>query len=242
VEYAEHIEALEREASAFAAAARQAGPEAPIPSCPDWTMRELVRHGGSALRWAHAVLVTREPVGGDGVDRQIPNDVDAYPDWLEASAALLAAELRAESPDAEIWAWGADHHVRFWARRMAHETLIHRYDAQLAAGNPEPLDGALAVDGIDEWVENAPFHPGLAAARGTGETLHAHATDREGEWLFLLGPDGLEVRREHAKGDVAARGSASDLALLLQGRVEPGAVEVFGDAAVLDRWQREMRF
>src|SRR5215469_3181220 len=42
----------------------------------------------------------------------------------------------------------------FWIRRMAHETLVHRADAQLAAGAaPEPLiEAEVAADAIDEWL------------------------------------------------------------------------------------------
>ena len=54
---------------------------------------------------------------------------------------------------------------------------------------------------------------------GNGETLHFHRTDGDGEWLVRLTPDGPEVERAHAKGDVAVRGSASDLLLARAGRV-----------------------
>ena len=77
---------------------------------------------------------------------------------------------------------------------------------------------------------------------GEGETIHLHCTDGEGEWLVRLAPDGATVTREHAKGDVAARGTASDLLLLVWGRITPDAVDVFGDAALLARWQDRTRF
>ncbi len=70
--------------------------------------------------------------------------------------------------------------------------------------------------------------------RGNGETIHFHCTDGDGEWLARLGPDGARRHAEHAKGDVAARGTASDLLLFLYGRVGADALEVFGDAALLD--------
>jgi uncharacterized protein (TIGR03083 family) len=241
VEYADFIDAIEREASALAAAARSTSPDTPVPSCPGWTMQKLVRHTGSAFRWSSTVLETRRAVGPEGVDRRVPDAVEDYPEWLEASAAGLADTLRHTDPGTGTWAWGADQHARFWARRMAHEAAIHRWDAQLAAGDPEPLDGELAVDGIDELIDNAPFHPSVAALQGSGETIHAHAIDREGEWLFCLDPSGLIATREHAKGDVALRGTASDLSLVLHGRLPPSAVETFGDTALLERWQADVR-
>jgi predicted lipid carrier protein YhbT len=86
------------------------------------------------------------------------------------------------------------------------------------------------------------FHPAGAAAAGAGETIHLHCTDREGEWLVRRDAEGLTVTREHAKGDVAARGTASDLLLVLQSRLPVSAVECFGDDTILERWQREVSF
>ena len=74
--------------------------------------------------------------------------------------------------------------------------------------------------------------------RGNGETLHLHCTDGEGEWLVRLDPDGVSSSHEHAKGDVAARGTASDLLLFLYGRVDPEQLEVFGDASLLATLER----
>jgi hypothetical protein len=71
-----------------------------------------------------------------------------------------------------------------------------------------------------------------------GETIHLHGTDGEGEWLLTLGPDAFTMTHEHAKGDVALRGSVSDLALLLYGRPTIGAVEHLGDDAAFQCWQR----
>jgi predicted lipid carrier protein YhbT len=115
---------------------------------------------------------------------------------------------------------------------------VHRFDAQLAAGDPQPIEHALAVDGIDEFFMLIPFWRGASQLAGNGESMHLHATDGDGEWLVRLGADGVVVTREHAKGDVALRASASDLVLFLYGRRDASAGEVFGDAALLDRWQQ----
>ena len=68
-----------------------------------------------------------------------------------------------------------------------------------------------------------------------GGSVHLHATDTDGEWLVIEAGDRLAFTRGHAKADAAARGTASDLLLLLWRRRGPGDVEVHGDAAVLDR-------
>jgi uncharacterized protein (TIGR03083 family) len=239
-------QAIAREAAALAAGARIAGVDAPVPSCPGWDVWELVRHTGTTHRWAATVVERRATGSVPPETGELPAERAAIVDWFEEATARLLDVLAATPPDTEVWSWAEDQHARFWARRMAHETAVHRWDGTAAAGRDTPIDGGLAVDGIDEQLANLPFmtrfRPEVASLRGDGETIHLHATDREGEWLVRLGRDGVEWSREHAKGDVAARGSASDLFLFLVGRVEPGRLEVFGDSSLLDRWQRDFSF
>jgi len=124
---------------------------------------------------------------------------------------------------------------------MAHETSIHRWDAESATGEQAAVDAALAVDGIDEFL--TVFLPRLADNFGeVGDaTVHLHCTDVEGEWLVARRDGELTVTAEHAKGDVAARGSASDLLLFLWGRVPADALEVFGDGDLLARFRQAIR-
>jgi uncharacterized protein (TIGR03083 family) len=242
----DHHAAIGRDAAALASSARAAGVDAPVPSCPEWDVWELVRHTGTTHRWA-TTLVARRATGYLPPDvGELPSARDAIVDWFEASTARLLAVLATTPPDTEVWSWGGDQHARFWTRRMAHETAVHAWDAAAAAGRDAPVDGELAVDGIDEQLDNipfmTPFRPEIASLRGAGDTIHLHATDRDGEWLIRLGEGGVEWSREHAKGDVAARGPASDLFLFLVGRVDPGRLEVFGDRTLLERWQRDFAF
>ena len=139
------------------------------------------------------------------------------------------------------------------ARRLAHELAIHRWDAQNAVGAPEAIDVDLAVDGVDEHLEL--FAPLFAASLTRSGTIHLHATDSTlaegvGEWLVTLqaepgtdGPPTITFEHGHAKGDVAVRGGASDLMLLLWNRVPvDDRFQVFGDAALLDTWRETVRF
>jgi uncharacterized protein (TIGR03083 family) len=236
MDYQTYIAALQVESAAFSRAARDAGVDARVPSCPDWTVTDLVQHVGRLHRWV-TDLVANEP------DDPMREWAKPFPPanelmlWFDEGVTPLAVALAAAGPDKEVWTWTADKSTRFWARRQAHELAVHRYDMQLAAGTPEPIERALAVDGIDEFFDLIPAWNGAGRVRGNGETLHFHCTDGEGEWLARLDPDGLVVTREHAKGDVAARGTASDLMLYLYGRVAPSELEVFGDAGLLTRWR-----
>jgi uncharacterized protein (TIGR03083 family) len=233
MEHTEHVDAIRSESAALVRAAEAAGPDASVPSCPDWTVTDLLGHLGTVQRWAAGIVETRAAEARFPADVGRPTDPAALPDWVRAGAAHLVEVLASTPPDTELWTFAGPGAAAFWSRRQAQEVALHRVDAELAAGSPAPLDAALARDGIDEFFDViAPLRLRERMV-GTGETVHLHCTDGEGEWLVRLTPEGAEVERAHAKGDVAARGTASDLLLVLRGRKGVDAVDVFGDPAVL---------
>jgi uncharacterized protein (TIGR03083 family) len=237
MEFTDRIDALRREEHALADAARAAGLDAPVPTCPEWTVADLVAHMGRAHEWVTRIVTARAPERGvSPAEIVVPEGAELL-GWFAGGIDPLAATLAAAGPDAPCWSWTDDRTAGFWARRRAVEAAVHRYDAQLAAGAPEPVEHALAADGVDELFALVPFWQSAGRVRGDGETLHFHCTDGEGEWLVRLQPEGFTVAREHAKGDVAARGRASDLLLFLYGRVAADRLEVFGDASLLARWR-----
>ena len=224
--YIEHVRA---DGDALLAAATR-DLDAAVPSCPDWTAADLVDHVAFLFRWWAACLregrrVKRSAVPAAGDDREA-----AY----RAALDDLLAVLGATDPDAPSESFVGPATAGWWFRRGAQETAVHRWDAESAAGTPSPVDRDLAADGVDELLDV--FLP-MVAPKGDGETHHLHATDGEGEWLVRFTPDGPEVSHEHAKGDVAVRGPASDLLLLLWNRRSADGLEVFGDAALLQRWR-----
>src|SRR5437588_3824613 len=233
MEYAEHIEAVERETSAFTRTLMRGDADAQVPSCPEWTLRDLAKHvGGVQGFWTHVLA--------EGTGRPKPAfDDEPGPSaglWLVQIGGFLVNELKAASADTKVWTWNpADQSAAFAARRMAHETAVHRFDAQMANGNPEPIEPALAADGIEEIFVMVDAWP--ESGRGEGQTLHLHSAEGD-EWLIAMNPDGLDIKREHAKGDLALRGAVSDLELLLYDRPPIGDVERFGDESVLDAWYR----
>lgn len=242
MEYARHVAAIREDGAALARAARAAGAQAPVPSCPGWRVADLLSHVGRIQRWVAAIVASRPARPAAHWSDDPAPGVDAVVDWFPAGVALLADALDGAQPDDEVWTWSPDGTARFWARRQAHEVAVHRWDGQRAAGAPEPIARDLAVDGIQEFFDILPARRGADAPKGGGETIHLHCTDGEGEWLVRLAPEGVRVTREHAKGDVAARGAASDLLLWLWGRVGHDGLDVFGDASLLERWQELARF
>lgn len=235
----QYLEAITRESAALADAARLAGLDAPVPTCPGWTVADLLEHMGNVQRWAARTVATRP---AERISRRDMSEAPPRAEllaWFHAAGRELVTTLAAADPAAPVWTFGPDGTVRFWFRRQAHEVTVHRVDAERAAGRPAaPIAPDLAADGIDEWLGFAAAF-GHDALRGEGETVHLHCTDTAdgelGEWLLTLRPDGPGLERVHAKGDVAARGAASDLDLFVAGRVGVDALEVFGDGALLER-------
>jgi len=237
VNHDEYVAAIRRDGAVLADAARRAGTDARVPSCPLWSVSDLLGHIGRLHRWVAQITVDRATERGAHWSETEPPPDDERIDWFAAGVPLLADALANAGPDLSLWSWTSDETSGFWARRQANETAMHRFDAQLAAGETTPIERVLAVDGINELFDLIPFWPLADRVRGAGERLHFHCTDGDGEWLARLSGDGLVVTREHAKGDVAARGTASDLLLFLYGRAEADSLDIFGDAPLLARWR-----
>src|SRR4051812_2877684 len=165
VDVAEHVAALEREGELLAQAAERGGPEAAVPSCPDWVMRDLVRHTGGVHRWATGyVRDARTEVTDADLDEVVgtwPEDADLV-GWFRQGHAALVEALRQAPSDLECWTFlRAPSPLAMWARRQAHETSIHRVDAELAAGAPvSEIAPAFAADGVDELVSCFITRPG----------------------------------------------------------------------------------
>jgi uncharacterized protein (TIGR03083 family) len=157
VEPDEHIAALDADGTRLAAAAELAGLDAPIPGCPLWKMRELLRHTGYVHRWAasyvtHGYEEEVDRYSEDELLRAGPGDAELL-GWFREGHADLVRSLRSAGPGLSCWAFlDAPSPLAFWARRQAHETAIHRADAESAAGDVTPFPAVFAADGIDELL------------------------------------------------------------------------------------------
>lgn len=218
---------------------------AKVPSCPEWTVRDLVEH--VALVYLHKVACMRlgrfpeswppEPTGEPAMER------------LARAYAELTAEFAGRAPsDPAATFHPDDQTVGFWIRRMAQETAVHRVDAELAAGDPTPVDGELAIDGIDEVLV---MFLGWGIGKWSGEPAIAdllsgadgrHAEIRSGGESFLVRPThaGVDVLRSAGDDRIADRaltvnGDPSAVLLWLWGRLDDSAVQIDGDPAFRTR-------
>lgn len=244
-----HCAAAEAEIARFTELVTGAGLDTPVPTCPEWTIADLIRHHGTTHRWMDHLMRSgaTDRVWTKDLHIEPPTDDTDVRAWLDSGAETLLATLRAARADTPIWTWGADQHVRFWSRRVLFEAVVHRADAEFARGLTPYVDPAIAADGVDEFLANVPHAHWIAErlpSLGDGDrTLHLHATDGDGEWLIGMGSE-FRWERGHDKADVAVRGTAGDLLLLVHGRLSPSdeRFEVFGDHESLGRWLTAMEF
>ncbi len=227
----ENVEAVRRESNALAASARRALTPT-VPSCPEWSVSDLIWHVGGIHR--HRIwLITEHPDGPSGFAIERPGD-DAIVDWFVDGSEELARVLESHEPTEKVWTWFPDDQtVGFWQRRMAQETAVHRWDGENANSEGRPIDPWLAADGVAEFLDTLLVVQD-APPKGNGETIHVHATDAPSEWVITLAPEGARAEQGHAKADAALRGTASDLLLALWRRLPLDALEVLGDRGVAE--------
>ncbi|MFF3464066.1 maleylpyruvate isomerase family mycothiol-dependent enzyme [Streptomyces sp. NPDC001984] len=243
METADFLQTLDREGRLLAAAAERAGTEAKVPSCPQWQVRDLLRHTGAVHEWATGYAAeghtAHRPIG-DGPDL----DGDELVAWYRDSHHRLVDALAAAPPDLECWTFHPAPNpspLHFWTRRQAHETTVHRHDAESArGGTPSPVGTDFAVDGIDELLRG--FHarkrsrvrseaPRVLRVRAVGADDGADAV-----WTVRLS-DGPPVTMCDASGEAAAElaGPADQLYLALWNRVPVPSVT--GDASLATLWR-----
>jgi len=247
MEVGEHLQALRREGEVLAEAASRTDLDVSIPTCPAWRMRDLVRHVGDVHRWAAPPVAERRqtPIGKTDLPEvagPLPVDADLL-EWFREGHARLLRTLESADPDTPCWTFlPAPTPVAFWARRQAHETGIHRADAESPSGSDAitPFPPRFAVDGIEEMLFGFLGRPADELRADPSRTLHLHATDIGGEWLVRV-DEAVEVRREHGAADCSVRGAASDLHLLLWNRRMPEELDVEGDPLVLSFWRHTVK-
>ena len=251
MEITEHIEVVKAEGLRLAEAARRAGLEAEIEPCPGWRMRDLVQHLAEIHLWAAGQVSGRATTLGPESEAEIsawwpelpalyPDD-DELIDYYVATNANLVRELESAPADLDCPTFlPAPSPLAMWARRQAHETSVHRYDAESPGSAITAFAPALAADGIDEIL--LAFAPrGDSFPIESERTMAVHASDTDHDWFVTIGPTGISTTRGAADADVTLEGTANDLYLALWNRGDDSAITVTGDGGVLDAWREGFR-
>lgn len=211
----------------------------PVPTCPGWSLLQLLRHLGRACRWTAQII--RERADGTLDPRAVPNgrppdDEPGALAWLHESAQVLLDAVAASNADAPVWTWNGPRPAAWWLRRMLHEHTVHRADAAIALNVEYLLAPELGADALSELfgqIAIAGWHP-----LDTGTSLHLHATDIDADWTLRPTATGLAWEPSHTEATTALRGPAASLLLVTTRRhtAEEAGVEVFGDPKVFHTW------
>lgn len=238
--YAELVAFVRSEGEAIVSASRQ-GLDASVPTCGDWTVADLCRHVGRTYGRVAHIVAERSTSATDFWPE--PPDGAGIVEWVAESLDELVTALTGCDPDTPVWNWtGSSYLAAFWARRMAHESAVHRYDAQRAFGVAQPVDTDLAADGLDEFIDVlGPRMVERDQLSPEPATYRFASTDGEA-WQVRLDDSGVSRADADAVADVTVRGTTSALLLAAYNRVPWSSLEVDGDAGALDRWSATLRF
>ncbi|MTD16042.1 maleylpyruvate isomerase family mycothiol-dependent enzyme [Nakamurella sp. YIM 132087] len=240
------------EAGELADHAIAAGPDAPVPSCPEWTVSDLLGHQGMVHRWAAGNL-TQAPVSDHAALEQesaagIPTDPEEQPGWLRSGAADLADVLRSVPEDvpAMVFLRNAPGPRTFWARRQLHETTVHRVDALAARLGTLPttaqaaIDTDVAVDGLDELLTGFLPRPRAKLRSDVPLTVAVLPTDADVAWTVRVSTDPAVVTSgAPAEADATVTGTAASLYLGLWNRGDE--IAQTGPADAIGLWRSLFR-
>jgi uncharacterized protein (TIGR03083 family) len=241
VDFDGRLAILRREGERLAAAASRAGFDAPVPTCPEWTVRDLVRHVGGIHRWAATIVREARPKPFDPypeLEKAWPADGELL-SWFRLGHAELVRVLEAAPVDLQCFTvLRGDPPREFWARRQAHETGMHRADAESASGAITAFAADQAVDGVEEMLFGWATRHGSRLSCDPPRSISLATTDAPGDWVIRIAAEGPRAERGATPdADCRVSSTASDLFLLLWNRIGVHQVHVQGDVSLLDLWR-----
>jgi uncharacterized protein (TIGR03083 family) len=255
VDFADLLRLMDERSTAFQAAVASASSlDVRVPTCPEWTLFDLVQHlVDGRHKWA-AIVAAGPADAPPAVSAPVaPREREALLAWFAASVRELLDALREAGPDRGCWTWwGTSQSPQTSgavARHQLQQLAVHTYDAQVAVGAPQPLPGDVALDGVDEFLTTCcataapwPHKPAV---------VDYHATEGH-SWRLRLSADGARTARlplGAAAGegpeaaDVAAWGTANELVMFLYGRIPMESLRIEGDRGIFDQlfaWDPEV--
>lgn len=239
----DHPGVIESEGARVLAAYRS-NPSGRVPWSDRWTVRSVARHVAGAHRAVAHILADR-PTADFAQAAAMPRveaDDPTFPAWFAANTERLVIQCRTVPPAAICW---SPHPLlagtaAYWVRRVAYDTLVHRWDAEAGAGiSGAAMDPEVAADAVDELLDAGLRVTRAVAHAPAGPAIRLACTDAPDVWHLDLSAVGrLTIHAEPMDVAVTLRGTAEALLLWLWGRIEieAGSTEVEGDRSVLARW------
>jgi uncharacterized protein (TIGR03083 family) len=240
VDAPDYISALQVEGDRLADTAQQIDLASPVPTCPEWTLRDLLRHIGGVHRWAGTHIRDRRETilrAGDleALFGEWPAD-DGLVGWYRDELRLLVHTFQSAPEDVQYATFlRARSPLEHWTRRQAHEVTIHRADVESITGRRTPVSAEFGADGIDELLGAFVPRPFMKLRSPSAVTLTVKPSDSTRSWRMTIsdGP-AMTVEGDETPSDCVAAGTASDLYFNLWNRSCAGDVDVSGDPAVLE--------
>jgi uncharacterized protein (TIGR03083 family) len=239
-----YLQSIERDCAVILAAGTSLPLDTGVPSCPGWTVRDLIVHTGQVHR--NKTETVRDGWVHEGPPRPPGPEGDPV-EWFAEGATEMLGVLRSADLSQPTWTWCAhDHTAAWWVRRMAHETAIHGADAVLASGGVPVLDPDLAIDGVDEILDEMMVGgPEWGTVTPTDRVIALECGDRR--WLLrsatFVGTSPRTgthydmpalVHEREAEPDATVRTDPSTLDLWLWGRAPLPEGSVSGDRSLVD--------
>ena len=252
MEVSDYIGFVASEGESFAAASESGELNVDITPCPDWDMRDLVRHLGLIHLWAAANVAcpTDDWLDVDALTDLAghwPQLASSWPDdtelvsWYRETNANLVRVLESAPADVECFSFlPAPTPLTMWARRQASEIAIHRFDAECSRGITSHFDPQFAADMLDELLSGFAPRPREIAVSDE-RVLHVHAQDVDEHWYLTIGPQGFTTSRDGDVADLTATGTAAELYLYLWNRTPDSSVALAGDTDLMNLWRDNCR-
>jgi uncharacterized protein (TIGR03083 family) len=241
VEFPELLRLIDERSTAFrAAVAATPRLDAPVPTCPGWTLSDLALHlGAGQRRWGAIVAAGPSDTRPDVPAAEGPAERSALLAWCAESTQVLLGALREAGPERGCWTWWAGAETPQTAggvaRHQLQEVSVHTYDAQLAGGAARPLPAEIALDGVEEFQATCVATP--VAWPHEPAVIDYHAAEGR-SWRVWLSADGARSARvtgDQDPADASAHGTASELVLFCYGRLSMDEVKMSGDRRHFER-------
>jgi uncharacterized protein (TIGR03083 family) len=252
LDFPTYLQHIRDESQRFRDILADCDPTAVVPSCPDWRADDLLWHLTEVQTFWSWILQHRPKDPEEYTEPARPTEYADILALFDAGVVALVEALQGAAPTDEAWTWSGDHTVGFIYRRQAHEALIHRRDAELAAGAVTPFPADLAADGVDEvldvmyggcppWGEFSPLpHYIRLDLTDTGDHVwvqlgHFHGTDTDGvthdeDDLHVISDPGIEP-------DAVISGTAEALDARLWRRADGAETHLAGNLEIVDRFR-----
>lgn len=254
LDFASYLQLIGSESAHFREVLAECDPAAKVPSCPDWDAADLLWHLGTVQHFWSEIIRTRPTGPEEEAEPPRPATYAELLEYYDTASAALVSELGAADPAEQAWTWAPEQTVGFTFRRQAHEALIHRLDAEQAAGLATmPLDPGLATDGVAEllevmyggcppWGHFAPLPQHLRIdLTDTGVSLWVQpgifsGTDPDSDRSYVDEPDIALVDDPGTEPDVVITGPSGDLDTWMWKRGDESRITVEGDDGVRAHW------